>query len=69
MNCRKCGTQIPAIRLEALPGTDVCVRCSDEPKRVGFMVYGHKTAGECVMIDARNSEALRQAIRADRRAR
>lgn len=28
MRCLKCGTTIPAVRLQALPGTDVCVLCS-----------------------------------------
>lgn len=28
--CRICGAEIPAARLEALPDTEVCVRCSEE---------------------------------------
>ena len=69
MTCTGCGCQIPQIRLDAIPGVQTCVKCSDEPKRVGFMVYGHKTAGEVLTVDPRNSEALRQAQRAYRRAR
>ena len=27
-NCKICGEEIPAERLEALPDTDTCVKCS-----------------------------------------
>jgi RNA polymerase-binding transcription factor DksA len=27
-SCERCGEQIPADRLEALPGTRTCVRCA-----------------------------------------
>ena len=28
--CRRCGTEIPEGRLEAIPDTLVCVKCSEE---------------------------------------
>jgi len=28
--CRVCGVEIPATRLEAMPDTRVCVKCSDK---------------------------------------
>ena len=51
MNCIDCGNVIPAARLEAVPGTHHCVKCVDKhiPERKGYMIYGHKTAGEIVM--------------------
>jgi len=64
-----CGSEIPAERLEILPDTKTCADCSTEQRRVGFLVYGHKTAGEVVMVDGGNAEAIRQARRAYERAR
>jgi hypothetical protein len=71
MECLNCGQPIPEERLEALPNVKFCVRCVDQygPKKVGFMVYSHKTAPELVVIDGRDSEALRQAERANNRNR
>ena len=49
MNCTivKCSRCSP----EAAPGTHHCVKCVDKhiPERKGYMIYGHKTAGEIVM--------------------
>jgi len=42
--CEKCGNIIPRGRIEALPHTTTCVRCSDVKAFVGFMDWGHKTA-------------------------
>lgn len=69
MNCSQCNREIPTERLEILPNTNTCAACSTEQRRVGFLVYGHKTAGEVVMVDGGNREAVRQAERAYRRAR
>lgn len=32
-NCIYCGKKIPQARLDALPHTDTCVKCSDEQLR------------------------------------
>ena len=69
MKCSHCNAQITPARLEILPDTKTCALCSTEQRRVGFLVYGHKTAGEVVIIDGGNREAVRQAERAYRRAR
>jgi len=63
MNCIDCGNEIPAMRLEAAPGTHHCVKCVDKhiPRRKGYMIYGHKTAGEIVM--AEGSENIRRLER------
>ncbi|MBY0527264.1 MAG: TraR/DksA C4-type zinc finger protein [Gemmataceae bacterium] len=36
--CQRCGNDIPAERLEALPDTTICVKCSQEIG--GEFVYG-----------------------------
>ena len=66
-----CGKEIPAERLEALPDTPYCVGCAAHSgsARRGFMVFGHKTAPELVMIPETNVEGIRQAERANRRSR
>lgn len=68
-NCHTCGKVIPAERLEALPDTLTCVDCSTVQKYKGFLVFGHKTGGETVLINPSDKEALRQAKRFNRRAR
>lgn len=66
-NCCLCGTKIDPERIEV--GFDRCIACSDTQRVVGFMDYAHKTAGECVMVQPKNSEALRRAKRANERGR
>jgi hypothetical protein len=67
--CEGCGHEIPADRLEVLPNTKTCVGCSKVQKVVGFMVFDHKTGGTPVIINPEDTETLRQARRANRRAR
>ena len=41
VNCRTCGVEIHPMRLEALPNTKVCVKCSQVNKKAGRLVaYG-----------------------------
>ena len=67
--CCKCGNEISQIRLEAIPDTNCCVKCSEAPKYVGFMDWYHKTAPELVMVSSSDTENLRRAQRVNARAR
>jgi len=67
--CEECGIEIPKERLEALPDTTTCVKHSNVKGKVGFMVYGHKTAPEVMFVEGDDEEGLRQAKRADQRGR
>ena len=67
--CVKCSSVIPQGRVDALPNTTTCVRCSDVRAFVGFMDWGHKTAPEIVMIPAEDREGLRRAQRINCRSR
>lgn len=67
--CLKCGRLIDPERITALPNTQTCADCSIEPKRVGYMVFGHKTGGELVTISPEETELIRQANRANKRSR
>lgn len=69
MNCKHCKQEIPEERLEAVPNTDECVKCSTTQKYFGVMVFPHKTGGEAVLIKPEKKEMLRQAKRFNSRAR
>jgi hypothetical protein len=71
-NCKKCKKKIPDERLEFLLEYRkdlTCVNCSNEGTFSGFMDYGHKTAPQLVLVPNSDTEALRIAKRAFRRAR
>lgn len=69
--CVYCGCSISTERLDYNPNIRTCVSCADidTPQVHAFMEYGHKTAGSIVLVDKRNSEAMRMADRAYRRRR
>lgn len=59
MKCIKCKRKIPKVRLKALPDTTVCVKCSNEQKCVGMMVWD-KTCSELVIVPAEEAEDLKR---------
>lgn len=59
MNCH-CGAKIPEERLDVLPDTRVCVKCSKEPKKLGVPAFGHKTGASVVVVDSRDTEGVRR---------
>ncbi len=61
--CFDCGEEIPAARLEALPDTEYCVKCSDKHtfQYVAHMIYPHKTGGD--LFVARTKEGARRLER------
>lgn len=65
--CKHCGTTIPQERLDVLPETEECVRCSTEPQYFAVLTYDHKTAGYVQYV--KEPEHIRQAKRFVRRAR
>jgi Prokaryotic dksA/traR C4-type zinc finger len=69
MLCVTCGITIPQARLDAVPHTDTCIRCSKEQSCVGYMDWHHKTAPEIVYICATDKESIRRAKRIDQRSR
>lgn len=66
VKCGLCGNDMPIERLEFYK---TCVKCTDQSTYQGFQVFDHKTTGHAVLIKSNNKEALRQAERANRRAR
>src|SRR3954471_23914926 len=69
--CDGCGCTIPQERLELLPETMTCVKCSKEEKLIGFQIsnYPKGTASEIVLVDPKDTEKLRLAQRANARRR
>lgn len=67
--CDSCGCAIPPARLEVLPNTTTCVKCSRAVTFVGFMDWAHKTAPELVVVRGDDRENLRRAQRINVRAR
>lgn len=57
----KCGNAIPQERLDALPGTTSCVKCSTVPRKVGRLVYEHKTGGSLQVLEPEQAAAMREA--------
>lgn len=65
--CEKCGVVIPPERLEVVPGTKHCVKCSDVKAVKGFMESNAAkgTGAEIVIVDGDDKESLRRAERSD----
>ena len=63
VRCRSCGVVIHPMRLEALPGTKVCVKCSQEGKKVGRIVSygtGEEIGTQLEIVDVVSSRTLRK---------
>jgi hypothetical protein len=72
MVCNYCKGSIPEGRVEFLTEYNrpmVCIECSSEERRVGYMDWNHKTAPSLVMVAANAKETIRILDRANRRAR
>lgn len=67
--CARCKKNIPQSRLDVLPDTQTCVKCSGVQKYVGAMVYDHKTAGRLEFVRPENKEAVQALKRFVNRAR
>jgi len=57
MNCIECNKKIPRARLDALPETQTCVRCSKEEKRIGITIWD-KTTPELIMVNGDEARRL-----------
>ena len=55
-SCKKCNVNIPKARLEM--GYDVCVNCSTEQKKVGHVIYPHKTGAYIQVMDRETRDNL-----------
>ena len=63
VRCRSCGVVIHPMRLEALPGTKVCVKCSQEGRKVGRIVSygtGEEIGTQLEIVDVVSSRTLRK---------
>ena len=56
IQCKKCDVNIPEARSEM--GYDVCVGCSTEQKKVGHVIYPHKTGAFIQVMDRETRDNL-----------
>ena len=56
IQCKKCDVNIPKARSEM--GYDVCVNCSTEQKKVGHVIYPHKTGAYIQVMDRETRDNL-----------
>ena len=56
IQCKKCDVNIPKARSEM--GYDVCVGCSTEQKKVGHVIYPHKTGAFIQVMDRETRDNL-----------
>ena len=56
IQCKKCDVNIPKARSEM--GYDVCVGCSTEQKKVGHIIYPHKTGAFIQVMDRETRDNL-----------
>lgn len=56
IQCKKCDVNIPKARSEM--GYDVCVGCSTEQKKVGHVIYPHKTGAYIQVMDRETRDNL-----------
>ena len=61
MNCSMCSTEIPQGRLDM--GYTICTNCSTEEKKVGHIIYPHKTGAYIQVVDKKTHENLNRLDR------
>lgn len=67
--CFRCKEPISMERLDILPDTQTCVKCSGVQKYVGAMVFDHKTAPRLAFVRPENKQAVETLKRFVNRAR
>ena len=62
MNCSLCNIDIPQERID-MGYTSVCVSCSTEEKKVGHIIYPHKTGAYIQVVDKETYDNLNRLDR------
>ena len=62
VNCSRCDVKVPKARIDM--GYTICINCSTEQKKMGHVIYPHKTGGYVQVVD---SETYQDLNRIDRR--
>ena len=61
MECKLCSNTIPTARTEM--GYTICIDCSTEEKKVGHIIYPHKTGAYIQVVDKETHENLNRLDR------
>ena len=67
MKCRMCSIDIPKARTDM--GYTVCVNCSTEEKKLGHIIYPHKTGAYIQVVDKDTHDNLNRLDRRGYKAR
>ena len=62
MNCSLCNIDIPQERMD-MGYTSICVNCSTEEKKLGHIIYPHKTGAYILVVDRETHENLNRLDR------
>ena len=62
MNCSLCNNGIPQERID-MGYTSICVSCSTEEKKVGHIIYPHKTGAYIQVVDKETHDNLNRLDR------
>lgn len=66
MLCKKCGKKIPKARLQALPDTTTCVKCSEVQAKMGVTIWDGTTS-VVEIVDGTEAEEFQRYERGDGR--
>lgn len=57
--CKNCGCEIPEKRLQILPNTTTCVKCSESQKVAGFpLITGKNEYSDIQIVDQKTYQKL-----------
>ena len=61
VNCSRCDVKVPKARIDM--GYTICVKCSTEEKKMGHVIYPHKTGGYVQVVDSQTYQDLNRIDR------
>ena len=51
-SCSRCSGKVPKARIDM--GYTICINCSTEEKKMGHVIYPHKTGGYVQVVDSKH---------------
>tara|TARA_B110000977_G_scaffold187178_1_gene254015 strand:+ start:345 stop:836 length:492 start_codon:yes stop_codon:yes gene_type:complete len=60
-NCSRCSSKVPKARIDM--GYTICINCSTEEKKMGHVIYPHKTGGYVQVVDSQTYQDLNRIDR------
>ena len=60
-SCSRCSSKVPKARIDM--GYTICINCSTEEKKMGHVIYPHKTGGYVQVVDSQTYQDLNRIDR------